>query len=344
MHKRQRKFSSAGAAVLAATALTTMAAPASAAPYCAASAKASFARAQLFADANCKGGSMIIKRDEANGDRPNFAQFRNYDGRTFDIDNSRSSVAVAAGSCIRVFDGANYTGAASNILCAGTTTGYFGFFSFDNRASSLRICTTSSKDHCAGSGGATTPPPTPPPAPPPAPVPAPAPAPPPALNGFPKDVTSAPDKAHYDDAGSWSGGKNCTGGFTRGAKRLQEWLRANWGAATIQGYNCRPNTADRTKTSIHGVGRASDWYRDAGNAKHRAQVASFIKRMSANGAAMARAMGVQYWIWNRQQYSVRGTSVLRRSYGGPNPHTNHVHIEQNIAGSKLQTSYWRLAG
>jgi hypothetical protein len=320
--------------MLAATALTAIAAPASAAPYCDVKAKASFARAQLFADPHCKGGSMIIKSGAANGDRPNFAQFRNYDGRNHNIDNTRSSVAVAAGNCIRVFDGPNYTGAESNILCAGSTTGYFGFFSFDNRASSLRICTAARKDHCARNGGVNTPPP-PPPTPPTTP---------PGPNGFPKDVTSAPDKARYDDAASWSGGKNCSGGFTKGAKRLQDWLRANWGAAKIGGYNCRPNTANRSKTSIHGVGRASDWHRDARNPTHAAQVASFIQRMSANGAAMARAMGVQYWIWNKQQYSVRGTAVVRRRYGGPNPHTDHVHVEQNLAGSKLQTSYWRLAG
>jgi hypothetical protein len=335
MHQRYRKFSIAGAAVLTATALTTTAAPASAAPYCHAVAKASFARAQLFADTNCKGGSVIIKSADTNGDRPNFAQFRNYDGRTYDIDNTRSSVAVAARNCIRVFDGANYTGAESNILCAGSTTGYFGFFSFDNRASSLRICTAARKDHCARNGGVNAPTPTPTPTPKPKPTPAPGP------NGFPKDVTSAPDKAHYDDAGRW---KNCTRGFTPGAKRLQAWIRANWGPATIQGFNCRRNTADRSKTSIHGVGRASDWFRNAGNATQAAQVASFIHRMSANGAAMARAMGVQYWIWNRQQYSVRGTTVLRRIYRGPNHHTNHVHIELNLAGSRLQTSYWRLAG
>jgi hypothetical protein len=161
---------------------------------------------------------------------------------------------------------------------------------------------------------------------------------------FPPDVTSAPDRARYDDGPPWNGGRNCTGGFTRGAKRMQDWIRANWGAATIQGYNCRPNTANRSKTSIHGVGRASDWFRNAGNATHAAQVASFIRRMSANRAAMARAMGVQYWIWNRQQYSVRDTGVLVRRYGGPNPHTDHVHIEQNLAGSRLQTTYWRLAG
>ena len=156
-------------------------------------------------------------------------------------------------------------------------------------------------------------------------------------------MTSAPDKARYDDAASWSGGKNCTGGFTAGAKRLQDWLKANYGAASIQGYNCRPNTADRSKTSIHGVGRASDWFRNAGNAKQAGQVASFIKRMSAHGAAMARAMGVQYWIWNRKQYSVKASSVSVSRYGGPNAHTDHVHIEQNLAGSKLQTSYWKLA-
>ena len=168
--------------------------------------------------------------------------------------------------------------------------------------------------------------------------------PPPAVNGFPPDVRSAPDTARYDDAPSWSGGANCSGGFTPGARRMQDWLRANWGAATIQGYSCRPNTANTSRTSIHGVGRASDWFRNANNANHRAQVASFIARMSANGAAMARATGVQYWIWNRQQYRVRSSGVERRSYSGPNPHTDHVHLEQNIAGSRLETSYWRLAG
>jgi hypothetical protein len=53
---------------------------------------------------------------------------------------------------------------------------------------------------------------------------------------------------------------------------------------------------------------------------------------------------VQYWIWNRQQYSVRGTRVLRRPYRGPNEHIDHVHVEENLAGSRLETSYWRLAG
>ncbi len=125
---------------------------------------------------------------------------------------------------------------------------------------------------------------------------------------------------------------------------MQAWLRANYGPATIQGYNCRRNTASSSRTSIHGVGRANDWFRNASNANHRSQVAGFIGRMSANGAAMARAMGVQYWIWNRKQYSVRGTSVSVRRYGGPNPHTDHVHLEMNLAGSRLETSYWRAAG
>lgn len=181
-------------------------------------------------------------------------------------------------------------------------------------------------------GGPPTQGPKPPPGPPPGP---------PATGGFPRDVTSAPEKARYDDAANW---KNCTSGFTRGAKRMQDWLRANWGPAQIGGYACRQNTANKKKTSIHGVGRANDWHRNAGNPTQAGQVASFIQRMSANNAAMARAMGVQYWIWNRQEYSVKNTGVTKARYGGPNPHTDHVHIELNHAGANLQTSYWRLAG
>src|SRR5689334_10859731 len=94
----------AGAVALAGATLATGTAPASAAPYCSAGSKVDFARVQLFADANCRGGSMIIKGG-SEGDRPNFARFRNFDGRVYDVDNSRSSVAVADDNCIRVFDG-----------------------------------------------------------------------------------------------------------------------------------------------------------------------------------------------------------------------------------------------
>lgn len=166
----------------------------------------------------------------------------------------------------------------------------------------------------------------------------------PTTTGFPKDVTSAPEKAIYDDAGPWRGKAGCSGGFTKGAAQLQSWLRANFGAAKIEGYSCRQNTADLSKTSIHGVGRASDWYRNASSAADRAIVDRFIKRMSAHNGAMARAMGVQYFIWNRQEYHVNDNGITVDGYGGPVPHTDHVHIEQNLAGAALNTSYWKLAG
>ncbi len=175
---------------------------------------------------------------------------------------------------------------------------------------------------------------------------APAPVPPtgPGNGGFPPDVTTAPDVARYDDAGLWRGTQGCSGTFTIGSKRLQDWIRSNWGAANIGGYSCRRNTGSPSKTSIHGVGRASDWFRNASNATEAAQVAGFIWRMTGNGAAMARATGVQYWIWNKKQYKVNQSSVTVSNYTGPNPHTDHVHIEQNLAGSQLRTSYWILAG
>lgn len=341
MHRKTSRI--ARRAALAGLACTVgavaAATPATAAtPYCPAGSKASFARVQLYAGANCKGGSVIVnaKAKEPNGDRPSFAAFRNWDGNTYNVDNTRSSLALAANTCVRLFDGASYTGAQSNLLCAPAGAGaYFGLFSFNDRVSSMRVCAGDRRQQCERSGGAT---------PAPAPAPEPAPTPPPAPAGFPADFTSAPDVARYDDAGPWAGGRNCTGGFTAGAKRMQAWLRANYGAATIQGYNCRRNTADRSRTSIHGVGRANDWFRNASDAADRAQVNSFILRMSANGAAMARAMGIQYWVWNHNQYSVRGNAVRVRAYGGPNPHTEHVHLEMNLAGSRLATSYWRAAG
>lgn len=86
----------------------------------------------------------------------------------------------------------------------------------------------------------------------------PAPAPAPGAGGFPRDVREAPDPARYDDAGPYHNGRGCTKGFTPGAKRLQAWLRANWGPATIQGFSCRRNTASRSKrASTASVARAT---------------------------------------------------------------------------------------
>jgi hypothetical protein len=66
----------------------------------------------------------------------------NYEGTIYDIDDTRDSAAVAPATCVRLFDGRNYTGAATGLLCA--PAGADGLFAdlgaMVNRASSMRVC------------------------------------------------------------------------------------------------------------------------------------------------------------------------------------------------------------
>lgn len=76
-------------------------------------------------------------------------RFVNYDGKTYDIDDSRSSVAVAAGVCVRFFDAAGYGGAESVLYCSTTNaTAYLNIGSFDNRASAMRSCPNATRTQC----------------------------------------------------------------------------------------------------------------------------------------------------------------------------------------------------
>jgi hypothetical protein len=104
---------------------------------------------------------MITK---ARTEMPDFRAFINYDGKTYNVDNNRSSLAISAGTCVRLFDAPNYGGDASTPICATSGTLYWNLARFDNRASSMRICTTAAQGACGpGPGPGPTPPPPPPP-------------------------------------------------------------------------------------------------------------------------------------------------------------------------------------
>jgi hypothetical protein len=72
---------------------------------------------QLFRDGACTGASVSVGFT-GSGDRPDFAAFTNYEGSVYDIDDTRDSIAVAPATCVRLFDGRGYTGAATGLLCA----------------------------------------------------------------------------------------------------------------------------------------------------------------------------------------------------------------------------------
>jgi hypothetical protein len=178
------------AAVVALAGVEPVAARADACP---ADAKASYARVELYRDVGCARPSVSIGFTGI-GDRPNFGVFTNYQGIVYDIDDSRSSLAVVASSCVRLFDGRDYTGEDSGLLCApATATGFFADLgAMNDRASSMRVCPASTPSGCDRPAAAPSPPP-------------------PVPNGSPASPTARL-------SASFSGGRaRRTVGFRRGA-------------------------------------------------------------------------------------------------------------------------------
>jgi hypothetical protein len=158
-----RKTTSSAAAAVA-VALAGMSPASARADACAADAKGSWARVELYRELSCVRPSVSIGFT-GSGDRPDFATFTNYEGRIYDIDDTRSSLAVAAANCVRLFDGRGYTGPDSGLLCApATATGFFADLGpMNDRASSMRVCPLSAPSGC--DRPAAPPPPPPPPVP-----------------------------------------------------------------------------------------------------------------------------------------------------------------------------------
>lgn len=116
--------------------------------------------------------------------------------------------------------------------------------------------------------------------------------------------------SRYDPAGN-----ACTGGLTPGAASLRALLARLFRVEDIGGYACRPNTANRSRLSVHAVGRALD-----------VMVGSSRGDMIADWLlANADALDVQLLIWRRRIWRSGQADV--RVYTGPNPHTDHIHVE-----------------
>ncbi len=157
----------------------------------------------------------------------------------------------------------------------------------------------------------------------------------------PADVTAVGDRQNvgYDDAPPWNGGANCGGSFRPGARALGDHLRANFpGVHQVQGYNCRPNTANTSQTSVHGTGRAIDVMvrTSGGDADNDAgdPVAHWLMQN-------AEAIGVQIIIWDRSTWAPHRSPPKNRSYGGPNPHIDHLHVELTVDGAEMRTPWFR---
>ena len=143
----------------------------------------------------------------------------------------------------------------------------------------------------------------------------------------------------YDDGPLWDSSK-CAGSFTAGGKVLREYLKANFkGISSIGGLSCRSNSANTSKMSIHGIGRALDIMIPKNNGKANSAVGDPIANWLVLNAA---AIGIQYLIWNRVRWSGSRKSFGR--YGGPNPHTDHIHVELNEDGANRRTPWFSGGG
>ena len=155
------------------------------------------------------------------------------------------------------------------------------------------------------------------------------------------------DAQQYDQA------KKCLKRPQKGTLALQSWLEHN-----VQGVSwgiMRCEKLGPHNYSLHSEGRAIDWHLDAHDPGQRAAAMRLIDLLLApdrqgNPFALARRMGVQGLIFN-----------CRAWWGGPElvpyspcfdkkgkpvriddttAHRNHVHIELNWAGARMQTSFW----
>jgi hypothetical protein len=95
--------------------------------------------------------------------------------------------------------------------------------------------------------------------------------------------------------------------------------------------------------SEHKEGRAFDWGVNVSRPAEKAAADDMIRWLHAtdrygNRFANARRLGVQYVIWNKRIWSAYAPTW--RAYGGPSPHTDHVHVSFNWPGANKQTSFW----
>lgn len=121
----------------------------------------------------------------------------------------------------------------------------------------------------------------------------------------------------------------CTAGHTPGAESLKQVLLDAYSppVTSIGGYDCRDNTANPGEVSIHGVGRALDIMVDSTTPQGK-ETGDRIRNLLINNA---ENVGIQLVIWDRHIWSVNNKGW--RPYTGPNPHTDHLHVEINIAAS-----------
>ena len=101
----------------------------------------------------------------------------------------------------------------------------------------------------------------------------------------------------------------------------------------------------RTCAAEHGEGRALDWMISANNPEQLALANALTRWLAAPDSqgrlgAMAKRFGINYIIFNRQQWRAYDPARGWAPYYGVSPHTDHIHFSFNWDGAYKRTSWW----
>jgi hypothetical protein len=160
---------------------------------------------------------------------------------------------------------------------------------------------------------------------------------------IPADVLAAGNthSVRYDDSGPWNDGTACASAITAGADELRRYMMAEFrGIRIIGGFNCRRNTARANHLSMHGTGRALDVMIPMVGGRANSAIGDPIANWLVKNA---ETIGMQYLIWNRVRWSGKRTPRFAR-YSGPNPHTDHLHVELTMDAAARRTPWFTSRG
>jgi hypothetical protein len=163
---------------------------------------------------------------------------------------------------------------------------------------------------------------------------------------MPDDWTLPPDVREvgnaqyvkYDGAPNWNGQRSCGGSLLAGTRELGGFLKDRFPAMTrYGGYTCRPNSANTSKVSVHGTGRALDLMipldgRKADNERGD-EIANWLVENAEN-------IGIQLIIWDRTIWNGSRSGEKARHYTGPHAHNDHIHIELTQEAARKNTPFF----
>lgn len=158
---------------------------------------------------------------------------------------------------------------------------------------------------------------------------------------IPAGVLASGDQQYvsYTGAGPWVGEDGCGGRLLDGTRVLRDFLYEAFPQVFhIGGYACRRNTGNTSQMSVHGTGRALDIHipLDAGDADNDLgdPVGNWL-------IENAEQIGIQYIIWDRWTWgAARTVGAKERSYGGPHPHHDHLHVELSPEAAAMETPWF----